>query len=281
MSNKIKTFILAPTRITPPDGPITLGNIIASPQYPEEKENEEPPVTKTQEIEVYEDRKKGWKDDQAEYHKIEGGLFAQLLRVAGIGGELDLRLGGSQNDTLSAVTLDTYCIYPTRSQFQQSVQDPGVKLYLDSNKLWKPPVYMITGLMVARGAAAINKALKERSMYTQTGVGLAAVGAPITAGAKIAASGGQKNEISFDESSGFVLAYQLTRIKVKRNGKVETDRYTKGALYNKGLGEENRDDLMDDTFEVEEDDMTAEALNVDAKIVTKDDGTWEYVILPN
>ena len=273
-----KTYIAAPTRSTPPDGPILLGNIIASPRNPEDSLNDNEPVSLNNNyFRAYE---KGWSHKTEHHHDTSGGFFTQFFQIDGLGSDIDFQHKSSKAEELSG-DLEISWFNPQKPYINQSIQHSGVQSYLESNK-FREPVYMITGVMVLRGAAALNKNIKERGFHTQVGVDLSALSVPVSVGPKLGVSGGTQNEVASSEISDFVLAFRLTRIKVKRDGRVESDRYTKGASYS--LDSEVGDTVIVPeiaTIEVEEDDMTAEALNLNVEAEMKgDNGSWDFVVLP-
>ena len=92
------------------------------------------------------------------------------------------------------------------------------------------PVYMITGLMIARSASAGKIAMAERGTHTQLGVDIIA-GASQTVAPSLDIQRTNEYTLQFDQASDFVLTYRLRKIKVKRGGTVKSTKYTKRALY--------------------------------------------------
>ena len=271
MANPSRTYILAPTRDTPPEGPICLGNIIASPADPEEKENQSPPRERLGDNQTYNARKSGWSDIGTARHTIEGGLFAKFLSVFGIGGEASLKHRGSSSTSLSAAFVDTCWFNPTKDYIKESIQDPGVRSYIEENR-WQSPVYMITGLMIVRGAAASKKAMAEKGIRTQFGADIT-VGVPLTVGPKLDVERAEEHNILFDHASDFVLAYRLRKIEVKQRGTVKSKKYTKGALYDSDLG--NNADIEKQCWgdvQIIDEEYAAETANTSLPMVVLEDG---------
>ena len=279
MANPTRTYILAPTRDTPPEGPICLGNIIASPKDPEEKENRDPPRERLGDNQTYNARKSGWSDIDTAQHRVEGGFFAKFLSVFGIGGEVSLKHAGSSSTSLSATFVDTCWFNPTKLYIEESIQDPGVRSYIEANR-WRSPVYMITGLMIVRGASASKSAMAEQGMHTQFGVDITA-GVPLTVGPKSDLERSKERTMLFDHASDFVLAYRLRKIEVKQGGTVKSKKYTKGALYDSDI----QDDVdlgkhYWDAPQIVEEEYVAEAASVSSStIIPDEDATWECVVL--
>ena len=281
MANGTRTYILAPTRDTPPDGPIALGNIIASPLYPEEKENTELPLILSKPENVFKAHKEGWKDRVENHHDAESGIFGQFLQTVGLGGDLDLTHRGSNTTELSG-NIDTYWFVPDEAYIRNSVKDSGVKRFLDDNK-YRKPFYMITGLMVLRNATAMSKKVRDRGFHAQVGIDFASFAAPITVGPKLSFSRAKEHEVAFERASDFILAFRLTKIKAKRDGNLKIKRYTKGASYSSNLDDEEiLAESEEDTFEISIEDVTAASAGFAPQIVAEDkEGQWQCVLLPN
>ena len=274
MANPSRTYILAPTRDSPPEGPICLGNIIASPKDPEEKENQRPPRERLGDNQTYNARKSGWSDIGTARHTVEGGFFASFLSVLGIGGEASLKHAGSSSTSLSAAFMDTCWFNPTKQYIKESIEDPGVRSYIEENR-WRSPVYMITGLMIVRGASASKSAMVEKGIHTQFGVDITAAGVPLTVGPKLGLERAEEHNILFDHASDFVLAYRLRKIEVKQGGTVKSKKYTKGALYDS----DNQNDVDAsrhswEASEIIDEEYAAETANTSlSMIIQEDSGT--------
>ena len=83
----------------------------------------------------------------------------QFLQIIGLGGDIGGGYKGHHHDELRAERMDTYWFNPDESHINRCVEDPGVKAYLAMNR-YHQPVFLITGLMIARGASAIQKQMK-------------------------------------------------------------------------------------------------------------------------
>ncbi|KAL8789343.1 MAG: hypothetical protein Q9195_006870 [Heterodermia aff. obscurata] len=271
MANPSRTYILAPTRDIPPEGPICLGNIIASPKDPEEKENQNTPRERLGDNQTYNAHKSGWSDIDTARHTVEGGFFAKFLSVFAIGGEASLKHAGSSSTKLSAAYMDTCWFNPTKQYIKESIQDPGVKSYIEENR-WRSPVYMITGLMIVRGASASKSAMAEKGIHTQFGVDITA-GAPLTVGPKLDLERAEEHNILFDHASDFVLAYRLRKIEVKKGGIVKSEKYTKGALYDSDI--QNDVDVSRhcwDDFQIIDEEYAAETANSSLSMIIQEGG---------
>ena len=282
MANRIKSYILAPTLESPPEGAILLGNIIASPDTPEASLNTQIPNQFMENMKILEAHKRGWKDEQGAHHNISGGVFAQFLQMIGLGGDIDGGHEGSSHHRISAKQMDIYWFNPDASDIEKSIEDSGVKKYLDFNN-YRRPVFLVTGLMIARGASAVHHSMKGAFLHTKIGIDLTAAGAPVTVGPKASLTSHRDRDIAFDEASDFVLAYRLTRIKCTRTARVSSKEHTKGALYgtNPERYDLQHDDDDSDTTTPEIEEVTAAQLGASAIIISDaSEGPFEVVSLP-
>ncbi|KAH9207227.1 hypothetical protein DL95DRAFT_396230 [Leptodontidium sp. 2 PMI_412] len=103
-----------------------------------------------------------------------------------------------------------------------------VTSYIRDNR-YRLPVYMITGLKVAKGFRVTRRHRRGESASSS-------------------------ERIVFRASSDCVFAFQLSRIRMKKNGTVQERDYTQGALLHTDDTEIlEEDQLLDATWEVNED----------------------------
>lgn len=214
---------------------MVLGNIIAQPQYPEEAENTGDPVKIPDIIGPWLNRKEDWVETLGKSTSFGIGAFAHFLNIVGLGGEFDFTKYTNKSSELRTRVMDTTWFNPNEAYIKRSIEDPGVRRYLESNK-FRESVYMITGLMVAREASETLEAMKGRGVYSQIGADLTSVGAPVVVGPKGHLAKQTQRVITFSKADDFILAFRLTRIKVKRMGEIRVDKYTRGAMYSLGPG---------------------------------------------
>ncbi|KAG8529012.1 uncharacterized protein KY384_006701 [Bacidia gigantensis] len=157
--------------------------------------------------------------------------------------------------------MDTCWFNPTKQYIADSVLDPGVQTYIKENKR-RRPVYMITGLMIARGASASKKSMVDKGLHAQFGVDFSAIGVPAALGPKIEVASGKEQTIHFDHATDFVLAYRLKKIKVKAKGAIKSKPYNTGALFDSDVKESALPvDTSWDIDDIEAEDVTADLLD--------------------
>lgn len=100
---------------------------------------------------------------------------------------------------------------------------------------------MITGVKIARGFRATTTSSKTQGGDVKLGVNTASLGAPAQAGPAFKISFTSSEAASFGAGEGStdcVFAYQLIKIRSKRNDKFTEEEFYKGALLNTDEEEE-------------------------------------------
>lgn len=242
------------TRDRPPAAAINLGDIIASPENPEQPINGDPPP------QVPTDRLRWITEDNWSWSKEfarsrSGGIFASFLSLSGIGGDIEVTATSGHKELYDAGILATVYFAPTSAYIKQCLEDEDVKDALTGPNR-KKRVFMITGLKTAYGATKALEIMKKRGVHGQLGVDLTALGAPISLGPK----GGYSTSTTEKNSgnvSDFVFGFKLSVLSYKK-GQVEQESYTKGALYGEQTtvggeeteGEETEQDVDLDDWDV-------------------------------
>ncbi|KAF7530969.1 hypothetical protein G7054_g9334 [Neopestalotiopsis clavispora] len=161
-------------------------------------------------------------------------------------------------------SLDTYIIQPISEYVEDSLEDEQVASYLHKHKrIVTPSVFMITGLIIARGASVKSSMTDGTDIYGGPGIELPTI---VELGSEI----GKKNEISISSTakrvSDFVWAVRLAKISkglLDRTWSHQT--FTKGAIF--GLDDEQ------DQGELIRQTMRKEGLGDDFYLNLEDDGT--------
>lgn len=223
-----KCYFLAPTRNNPPEGPIRLGNILASPKSPEDPIN-----TKPFEIEpasVYTHNEYDWSLVRDKDSGFEFGIWASFLQlIFGIGGAVAASWTSSHSADWKCKKLCTVEFTPTQAFVSEIVQNQDVRDYLIDS--FHKKIYMITGLKIASGASAVVKATKERGLNLHIGFDGTSLGIPLSAGPYSNIARKTEEQESFGNADDFVFAFRLRQIKVKAKGKVQHKAFTDGAFF--------------------------------------------------
>ncbi|KAF1353426.1 hypothetical protein BDV97DRAFT_367033 [Delphinella strobiligena] len=223
-----KCYFLAPTRDTPPDGRIALGNIIASISDPEDSINDLDPLA-CPPSSVHRSCLTNWKSERTKSQAKKGGVWSGFLQAVGVGGELSLTRTSSRTDAYEFKKLTTTYFVPTKQYIEKSISDPAVKNWMLFNR--GAPLYMITGVKVASGATFMTELAKERGFRFQLGIDATPLGVPLTAGPNFDIWNSSKESESSETESDFVFAFRVREILYKQKGGIDSKDYVKGAMY--------------------------------------------------
>ncbi|KAF4633529.1 hypothetical protein G7Y89_g4593 [Cudoniella acicularis] len=251
------TYLLSPNwDYTPGSGGFVLGSIIANPTKPTRPLNggSQLPVAEPTRAEVMD-----WKLNRSELGNVRVGVWLSFLQMFGIGGDVGYAHNSDSSEVYHCKTLETTHFEPTRKFILDSLQDPEVSAYI-TNSYFKKPVYMITGLKIARGFKVTTKSSKSNDGDLKLGVDTTALGIPIQVGPDVKVVRTKRVNASFKESTDCVFAYRVVRIRSMRaEGQFEVEDRDKGAL----LHGKNREEEQERGREVfEEDWEVAEGVDV-------------------
>ncbi|KAI5925585.1 hypothetical protein F4810DRAFT_717917 [Camillea tinctor] len=218
MAPKIPTYIPSPNWDIPSDSDIVvLGRLIKDPSDPQSKISvSADPITPPK---IYEGEKTDWKATLDQMRSGRIGLWAKCLQLAGE--LLSFSQLQSSIENHEFTVLETKYFLPDDEYFTQAVEDAGVQAYFMVHNQRKP-VYMITGIKIARGASLNTETRTESSA---------------------------KAEVKVDATT-------LVEIKPKRRAmEYSMDNFVKGALF--GIEDEGEDTLkkVRDIFDISEVDV--------------------------
>ena len=241
MSSSVKTYWPVPNADTPPppDGPIAIGTIIPDPKNPARSLNKANRVPIPADS-VLHSHKNDYHLTREESRQGQGGLWASFLEsIVGVTGDAQVKRSENTIERISCRLLETQAFQPDDTYIYVSLQDSDVQEYLDVS-WFESPVYMITGLKIARGVSAETVQEVEYKVKGKTSVNVAPAGVPGTAGPSGEWVSKSRETAGFTGSSDFVWAYRLIRIYKRKNDDVSQESYNKGALY--GLDESEKED---------------------------------------
>jgi hypothetical protein len=250
------TYFLAPHCDFPPDGLIALGSIIVNPKTPQKslnyRNNQRVAVSAN---ELQESFKENWEDvvKSASHNKIT--LWASFLQmIMGVGADISAGLKQGREDLYKFRRLETRFFEPGVAYIEESLKGEGVKAYISATRC-KKPIYMITGVKIARGAMVTGKTVKSYQGMLKVSVGATALtGVPVSGWPKIDTSNTKERGVRFESSSDYVFAYRVVKIQLNKDSSVKRyEDYNKGAFFfvdeEKPVGE---GDLVSEDWDVEE-----------------------------
>ncbi|KAK4151209.1 hypothetical protein C8A00DRAFT_36149 [Chaetomidium leptoderma] len=164
---------------------------------------------------------------------IEGSAAAEAPITAAAGLKIAVDAGAIfrtfMGNTWSIDRLETQIMQPTSAYVKNCLESPEVASWIDAHKklgAWK--VYMITGLMIARGAR--NEMVESTEKGGQAGGGVDASG---LAKAELGfhAARKEETEVSGEHQGDFVWAFRLSRVASGYfSERVHVEPYKEGAV---------------------------------------------------
>ncbi|KAI9833798.1 MAG: hypothetical protein M1819_003533 [Sarea resinae] len=236
----VKTYLLAPNFNFRPDGPIALGNIIANPFRPQRILTAPGPSAPRPEIESITEY--DYQISRGSGRDVQLGVWATFLQT--VGGNVGLK---NSHDLLTEFTMDSmetrYLKHePSEQEISERVRAPRVRNVITSGTFRSQPVYMITGVKIAKGL----RTSKERSSNRGGDVGATVpVSAEVSVGAGIDLSTRKSERDAFRAGDDVVFAYQLMKITEKgwrEKNLVVDDYYPKAAYLSEDFEEEKDED---------------------------------------
>ncbi|ROW10269.1 hypothetical protein VMCG_01924 [Cytospora schulzeri] len=226
-SQIMKTYIRMPNSSTapPPGGPIHLGHVLDSLAIIR-------PLNRKSRLDIPPEDilppqvQQGF---EATRKKLMGGTYgigAKLLSILGAGLDANGLHGDHWQETVRTECLRTISFIPTDEYIQQTLSLASVRSFLESST-FKPTLYMVTGLKIAEGASVQIDVGRSRGFALDLALNLPVT--PVEAGPKLEFAKSREESESF-RSSSFVLALQVEKIKVKRQG-FSHKPHLKGGMY--------------------------------------------------
>jgi hypothetical protein len=212
-----RTYFILPQYDFPADGPIKLGNIIYKPTEPDESINAE------ELVEIPPDSKRSihhynWCQTIESIGDGRAGVLARYLDIFGLGGNFGASFGTTKVEHYRFGDLETICFTPSQTYIEDAVSKPAVKRFVENVRY--APVYMVTGLKIARGPD--SQVTNRKSIIREGRANLSLPGvigfSPIAFDAGDLSFRQQSStNTSFGGSSDFVFAYRLGKITFCNN----------------------------------------------------------------
>ena len=222
-----KSYLLAPTRDNPPNGPIALGNIIASPSAPEDRLNPTPTLLN---LPIHESYQTNFLSEVSRYKAGKIGIWTSFLQSLGIGIDLSINYEIANTEKFEFESLETRFFTPDRQFVERSMEGDDVQEFIKKSK-FKANVYMIIGIKIARGASVTSTKLREKGLHVQFGVDATPMGVPLSIGPNVEVEGGPRESTAFESAEGFVFAYRLREVFYSRKQGLVIREYNKGAIF--------------------------------------------------
>jgi len=221
-----KTWFLLPNNDIPADGPMVLGSIIPDLSDPSYILNEGDTVPIDREYTTY---TRHWDHIVKSAGDGSVGLLATFLS-SWQGGKFGASFNTTTTTHYRIENVQTKFFSPTQEYIEKAVGSARVLSYLKGSR-YKSPIYIITGLKLARGPNSFVTSSTSAGHEGQTNVGVPG----ITSGSgNFASRQSNSEDSSFWGGSDFVIGYRLGKITFQKisgqDPSPSQQRYIEGAM---------------------------------------------------
>ncbi|KAL5344456.1 hypothetical protein ACLOAV_010436 [Pseudogymnoascus australis] len=144
----------------------------------------------------------------------EYGVWAKLVGLIGVGGELSWAPERSAEDVYHFRCIDTIYFNPSQEYMKESMDQPDVKDHVVGSDY--KPVFMVTGLKTVRGPSV--KMCKGRNTKVKVEVGLQQPGGvPLEVGPKFNSEKEVRQEMGFEDSTDFIIGIRVKKLMYKKH----------------------------------------------------------------
>ncbi|KAJ8122452.1 hypothetical protein ONZ43_g1362 [Nemania bipapillata] len=230
-SAQIRTYHLAPNFSIPPSpaGQIKLGSIVKNLQNVDVLNDEchvEIPEGK-----IIRHQKRGFRATYNQMIRGEYGIWARFFSAASIGGEISLNHMNKEEITYQFRSEDTEYFTPTTKYIKESMNMEDVNDWLDGANYI--PVYMVTGLKIARGPSISITRDSQWKPQIQLGVNQPC-GVPIDIGPRAGLDEMGGETIGWEDSDDFIVGIRVVKVIYKKallsrkRGPLQAEEYNDG-----------------------------------------------------
>ncbi|KAJ6024227.1 aldehyde dehydrogenase conserved site [Penicillium herquei] len=213
------TYILAPNFYFKPEtGPIALGNIISHPLRPHRALTTIDPKTlqeKYPRIETLACHDRSIK--QGTSRDVSMSIWGEFLQT--VTSKISGGRGSDLESTYTMECLETkyFVSDPEMEEIQARLKVSRVRSVIDSSMIpkMKNPVYIVTGLMIAKGFSIERQSEKRHTEEFEISGSAPTPGSQVGLGTSLSSSFSRKEGDSWKSSEDIVFAYQLLKIEIK------------------------------------------------------------------
>lgn len=248
-------WFLAPRACPAATGPIQLGNIVSAPATPIPRTRnrhvliplqvrsvdrvDEPlytapaarPPTATP-LHAFHERNFTLRHRAPAAHRA--GVFAAFLQhVVGAGADVGVAWASETESAVAARRVATRWFEPSGAEVRAVVEGEGAVRDYIAGSWFRNKVYMVMGVMVAEGGARADRREVVRGVDASVGVDATVpFGVPVGGGPRVQVRRASEVRVGSEEAEeGFVFAFRLREIRVRRGGEVAARNLRKGALF--------------------------------------------------
>ena len=247
------TYFLSPNWNFPPGGRIAIGNIIRNPLKPHlfltRSTNRPQPTTSSLE--------RHWRlslETATTKTLTLWGAFLEKIRLGTTAQQDRLKNGRFTMESLETIYLSED---PSPEEIKARCNDPLVREYMRLDSLLCSPVYMVTGIKVAKGFKLEGEKSSSASIRFEGG-GEVSQEAGIGIKANAATTKRERITDEFESDSDIVFAYQLMKITPKgwrKEKRLKTSEYQHRQAFLQDEKEAEEEEVEVEIGEVSPDDM--------------------------
>jgi hypothetical protein len=186
---------------------------------------------------------KPWTFDSRKDVKNKIALQASISLLTGVGGHVSGEKSKARELMIDSDHVRVESFRPDKKYLAKALDDDMLRTL--SRKLSRPPLYMVTGIMVAHGA--VVRVSDERGSAVGAGVeaDVTSQGVPLNAGVNVEHSHSGRSTVVKVPTEPFILAYQIVRLR-KRSGGITDEDHNKWGLFSDDRdGDDGSDELLD------------------------------------
>jgi hypothetical protein len=186
---------------------------------------------------------KPWTFDSRKDVKNQKSLQASISLLTGVGGHISGEKSKARELMIDSDHLRVESFRPDKKYLAKALDDDMLQTL--SRKLSRPPLYMVTGIMIAHGA--VVRVSDERGAAVGAGVeaDVTSQGVPLNAGVDVEHSHSGRSIVVNVPTEPFVLAYQIVRLRKKGGGITDEDHNNWGLFSDDRDYNEESDELLD------------------------------------
>ncbi|CAN9222494.1 unnamed protein product [Alternaria alternata] len=211
-------YFLAPTRDTPPETFIRLGNIIEQPRFADRPLNRHP-LPPGEIIVGPETRNHVFEFDNIKTYTI--GIWTSfLMQILGIGGDINTQIAKGTTETWDWERIETVSFKSTTEYIKQSLDSTNVKRYIQDNKNWLVGYKALhdDGDKDRIRGQGDDQYARSKGIHLHLGVDATLGFTPVQAGPDIGVEKGRNVTQDIGDKDPFVLAFRMQRIGVSSKG---------------------------------------------------------------
>ena len=241
-----KSYMLLPNFNFSPGGQIQLGSILPAIKGgdlpdPNRPKNSTFRVPIEANLTEKERNYKPWTFDSRKDVKNKTALQASISLLTGVGGHISGERSKARELMIDSEHVRVESFRPDKRYLAKALDDDLLQTL--ARKLSRPPLYMVTGLMVAHGATV--RVCDERGAAVGAGVeaDVTSQGVPLKAGFDGEHSRSDRSAVFSATAEPLILAYQIVRLRKKRGELTDQDE-NKWGLFSDDR-DCNDDELLD------------------------------------